>query len=258
MSLHKRPCSANEKVACEDTSNGGENKSDRRCHVFTNDLAVQMKKTLVRKQTTAKKNFFLNDFAPKYFTMVLLLDNFDSYTYNLYDYLLQIGLQVDVKRNHLPLAEYFQKNYTAVVFSPGPSRPKDAGVMNELIRHFHTRIPLLGICLGHQAIGEFFGAELVKHRPHHGKISFLRLHEDAVFQHISLPFQAVRYHSLVLQNLPPELKCIAESEDGNIMAVKHRELPIYGFQFHPEAVMSTQGLALLRNWKNCVLEKKPD
>jgi anthranilate synthase component 2 len=187
--------------------------------------------------------------------MLLLLDNFDSYTYNLYDYLSQIGFEVHVVRNDTALSEITRYNYSGIVFSPGPSRPQDAGVMIQVLEYYYEKLPILGVCLGHQAIGEFFGAQLVKHRPHHGKISLLTTKPDPIFENTGEPVQVVRYHSLVLENLPDCLESIAESEDGKIMALRHKTLPIYGLQFHPEAILTKDGLQILKNWRNRIMQQ---
>jgi len=182
--------------------------------------------------------------------MVLLLDNFDSFTYILNDYLLQCGLHTEVHRNNaISVAEIAAKNYQAIVLSPGPDRPADSGIMNEVIHAFHASKPLLGICLGHQAIGEYFGAQLIKsNQPMHGKTSLIQHTSHPIFNNLE-NFEAMRYHSLLLQEVKAPLQIIAETAAQEIMGIAHETLPILGLQFHPESILTTSGLVLLQNWK---------
>lgn len=182
---------------------------------------------------------------------VLLLDNYDSFTYNLYDYLLQTGVECDVYRNDaLPLAAFEQLDFQAIVLSPGPKRPVDAGLMLPLIRQYRERIPILGICLGHQALGESFGAQVVKARvPMHGKTSVIQHLEHPLFEDIPEFFEVMRYHSLLLQSLEgTDLRSIASSAENEIMALEHITLPLLGLQFHPESILTQHGLQLMKNW----------
>ena len=182
---------------------------------------------------------------------VLLLDNYDSFTYNLYDYLLQTGAECTVLRNDaLSLSAFERLDFEAIVFSPGPKRPADAGLLLPLIERFYQRVPMLGICLGHQAIGEFFGAKLVKAKvPMHGKTTDIGHNGHSLFQGIPTPFTVMRYHSLLLESLDDTpLECLATTGDGEIMALAHRTLPLLGVQFHPESVLTEYGLPLLKNW----------
>jgi anthranilate synthase/aminodeoxychorismate synthase-like glutamine amidotransferase len=182
--------------------------------------------------------------------MVLLLDNFDSFTFILNDYLLQCGLQTEVHRNNaMSVAEIETKNYQAIVLSPGPDRPSDSGIMNEVIHAFHTSKPILGICLGHQAIGEYFGAHLIKsNKPMHGKTSLVQHTSHPIFNNLN-SFEAMRYHSLLLQEVQTPLQIIAETAAHEIMGIAHESLPIVGLQFHPESILTTSGMILLQNWK---------
>ncbi|GAB3828224.1 anthranilate synthase component II [Hymenobacter jeollabukensis] len=192
---------------------------------------------------------------------LLLLDNFDSFTYNLLDYLRQLGVEVVVRRNDTPLPELLALDFDAVVLSPGPGTPRKAGVMMELLAAVYERVPVLGVCLGHQALGEFFGAELRRGaRPMHGKVSEIELNiesnigsnqsAEALFEGLPARIPVTRYHSLVLSQLPAALLPLARTADpsAELMALRHRTLPLYGVQFHPEALLTPHGLALLRNW----------
>jgi anthranilate synthase component 2 len=184
---------------------------------------------------------------------LLLLDNFDSFTYNLLDYFQQLGVEVQVRRNDTPLRELLALSFDAVVLSPGPGQPQAAGVMSALLAHVYREYPVLGVCLGYQAIGEFFGAELTRGaRPMHGKVSNITIadHSEPLFAGLPAQLPVTRYHSLVLRDLPAELVPLAHAVDETqeLMALRHRTLPLYGVQFHPEALLTTHGLDLLRNW----------
>ncbi|WP_347159558.1 anthranilate synthase component II [Pontibacter chitinilyticus] len=181
--------------------------------------------------------------------MLLLLDNFDSFTYNLVDYLGQLGVAAKVVRNDVPLQELAALPVTAVVLSPGPGAPQQAGSMMDVIRSYHERVPMLGICLGHQALGEFFGAKLEKAiKPMHGKISEIICEKDAIFEGLPTRMSVVRYHSLVLRHIPVSIVPLAHTQEGELMAFRHKTLPLYALQFHPEAALTTYGLHMLRNW----------
>ena len=184
---------------------------------------------------------------------LLLLDNFDSFTYTLVDYLKQAGADCVVHRNNVPLDNFINDDYDAVVLSPGPGTPVEAGCLMDVIHHYHNRLPMLGVCLGQQAIGQYFGATLAKSpRPMHGKVSMIRVDtSDPLFQGIPEHVRVTRYHSLTLTDLPPELivtaVCEADERD-EVMAIRHQMWPIWGVQFHPEAVLTESGLSLLRNF----------
>jgi anthranilate synthase/aminodeoxychorismate synthase-like glutamine amidotransferase len=181
--------------------------------------------------------------------MILLLDNFDSFTYILQDYLSQIGLKCEVVRNDIPLKKIILNDYTAVLLSPGPGKPADAGNLLSVIDYYHDKLPILGICLGHQALASYFGATVRKANcPMHGKVSKIYCYPDPIFQNIPTHINVVRYHSLITENLPSALKVLAYTSENDIMAFRHISLPIYGLQFHPEAVLTECGLQILKNW----------
>jgi anthranilate synthase/aminodeoxychorismate synthase-like glutamine amidotransferase len=181
--------------------------------------------------------------------MLLLLDNYDSFTYNLVDYFGQLGVEVHVLRNNTTLEELKKLPIEGVVLSPGPGEPRQAGVMMEVIAHYHDKVPMLGICLGHQALGEFFGAKLDKGiRPMHGKISEISCEPDSLFAGLPAKMPVVRYHSLVLRQWPDCLVPLAYTAEGELMAFRHCDLPLHALQFHPEAALTTYGLDMLRNW----------
>lgn len=184
---------------------------------------------------------------------LLLLDNFDSFTYTLVDYLKQAGADCVVHRNSTPLNRLTDQAYDAVVLSPGPGTPSEAGCLMDVVHQYHNRLPILGVCLGQQAIGQYFGATLVKSpKPMHGKVSTIRVDTtDPLFRGIPEQIRVTRYHSLTLTDLPPELittaLCVSDGPD-EVMAIRHQTWPVWGVQFHPEAVLTESGLALLRNF----------
>lgn len=187
------------------------------------------------------------DFALK----ILLLDNFDSFTYNLYDYLLQLGAEVMVRRNNeLEPEDIKSWNIEALVLSPGPCKPSEAGIMPAVIERWHKELPILGICLGHQGLAEFFGAEVLKAKlPMHGKTSFIEHDGLELFEDIPNPMEVMRYHSLIVKDLTnTPLQVTARTSEGEIMAFRHNTLPIHGVQFHPESILTPQGMDMLRNW----------
>ena len=188
--------------------------------------------------------------------MVLVIDNYDSFTYNLVQYLGELGATLTVKRNDaLRVAEVERLAPERIVISPGPGRPENAGVTVELIRAHASRVPILGVCLGHQAIGVAFGGSIVA-APSllHGKTSTIEHDGEGLFDGLTEPFVAGRYHSLALDaaSVPEDLAVVATAhEDGTIMAVRHRRWPVYGVQFHPESVLTGEGHHILQNFLTC-------
>ncbi len=184
--------------------------------------------------------------------MIVMIDNYDSFTYNIVQYLREMTADVQVFRNDvLTVAELEALHPTGIVISPGPGRPEAAGISEAVIRQFSGQIPLLGVCLGHQAIGQVFGAQIVPaRRLMHGKTSEIRSDGKGIFQGLQRPFKAMRYHSLVVgrEGFPEILEISAESDDGEIMGLRHREHPTEGVQFHPESIMTPTGKRLLRNF----------
>jgi anthranilate synthase/aminodeoxychorismate synthase-like glutamine amidotransferase len=184
--------------------------------------------------------------------MILMIDNYDSFTFNLVQYLRQLGEDVEVYRNdEISLAEIEKMKPAAIFLSPGPCSPKEAGITVDVIRTFYRKIPLMGVCLGHQSIGYAFGAEVVRaDQLMHGKTSQIRHDGQTIFKGVPNPFTAGRYHSLIIKrdSLPDFLHVTAETEDGEIMGIRHRDFPVEGIQFHPESILTPNGKRILRNF----------
>lgn len=185
--------------------------------------------------------------------MILLIDNFDSFTFNLYQYLGELGEELVVYRNNqLTTEQIVDLNPKAIILSPGPGKPEDAGICMDVVREFFNKIPILGICLGHQAIGAAFGgviqrAEIIKH----GKTSLVTHNDCELFSDLPDHFEVMRYHSLIVEevSLPEQLECIAHSNDDQVvMAIKHKQYPVYGLQFHPESIGTPTGKQILNNF----------
>ena len=186
-------------------------------------------------------------------SMVLVIDNYDSFTYNLVQYLGELGADIRVYRNDEVTLDEIQQMYPArIVISPGPGRPEDAGVTGDVIRRFGPTTPILGVCLGHQAIGVVYGGTVCRAQtPMHGKTSTVVHDGKGLFAGIAEPFEAGRYHSLIISgaDVPPDLEVAARTrEDGIIMAVRHRTHPVHGVQFHPESVLTGEGRRILKNF----------
>ena len=181
--------------------------------------------------------------------MILLLDNYDSFTYNLVDYFNQLNVEVKVMRNDEPLDGLIDLDIQGVVLSPGPEKPQSSGHLLKVAEHYFGKLPLLGICLGHQAIGVLQGSDLVKaEKPMHGKLSTIRAQEGILFRDLPDHFEVVRYHSLILKNIPKGYLATALTDQNEIMAIENEGLMACGIQFHPEAVLTQYGIEILRNW----------
>ena len=191
--------------------------------------------------------------------MILMLDNYDSFTYNLVQYLGELGAEVGVFRNdEISVEEIERLRPSHIVISPGPCTPNEAGVTLELVARMAGRVPLLGVCLGHQAIGQAFGGKVVHARQvMHGKTSAIQHNAGGVFRSLPNPFQATRYHSLVIEraSLPACLEITAWTDDGEIMGVRHKTLAVEGVQFHPESILTEHGHAMLKNFLDQSREK---
>lgn len=184
--------------------------------------------------------------------MILLIDNYDSFTYNVYQLVANLGYQVEVIRNdQITATEIAAKNYSAIIISPGPGTPDDAGISLEIIERFAGKLPILGICLGHQAIGQVFGGKVVRAPlPVHGKVSYIEHHDQGIYHGIPQNFAAGRYHSLIVEkeSLPECLEVTASTAAGLIMGLRHKEYFIEGLQFHPESILTPEGRNLVKNF----------
>ncbi|HEY4612927.1 MAG TPA: aminodeoxychorismate/anthranilate synthase component II [Bacteroidota bacterium] len=184
--------------------------------------------------------------------MILVIDNYDSFTYNLVQYLGELGMKQTVVRNDQITVENARAmKPEAIVISPGPCTPKEAGISVELVRQMHREVPILGVCLGHQAIGEAFGGAVVKASlVMHGKTSLIHHTRSGVFKNVESPFRGTRYHSLIVDRntLPPSLEVTAWTDDGTVMGLKHNQFPTYGVQFHPESIATEHGKQILKNF----------
>jgi len=184
--------------------------------------------------------------------MVLVIDNYDSFTYNLVQYLGEMQVELQVHRNdRISLEQIRALRPERILISPGPCSPRESGLSNEIIRRFGPQIPTLGVCLGHQCIGHVFGGNvMVNYRMMHGKVSLIKHNGKDLFAGLPNPFAATRYHSLVIERatLPACLELTAETEEGEVMGVRHRQFPIWGVQFHPESILTQNGRQLLANF----------
>ncbi|WMN07579.1 aminodeoxychorismate/anthranilate synthase component II [Marivirga arenosa] len=189
--------------------------------------------------------------------MILILDNFDSFTYNLVDYFNQLNVDCEVIRNDIHPEKIDISKYDALVLSPGPGRPEDAGYLLDYIKSFESNLPILGICLGHQALAKYFGGEVVQAlKPMHGKLSQVRiLEQNQLLEDMESSFEVVRYHSLVVNIEETLLLPLAETAEGENMIFKHCNKQIFGIQYHPEAALTRYGLKILDNWVNIMKAK---
>jgi anthranilate synthase/aminodeoxychorismate synthase-like glutamine amidotransferase len=186
--------------------------------------------------------------------MLLVIDNYDSFTYNLVQYFGELGQEVTVKRNdETSVAEIKALNPDGIIISPGPCSPKEAGISNEVILAFGPTIPILGVCLGHQCMGDVYGGRVVRApRLMHGKTSPILHRNQGVFNHLPSPFEATRYHSLIVEreSLPDCLEITAETAEKEIMGLRHKTYPVHGVQFHPESILTSHGKTILKNYLN--------
>ncbi len=192
--------------------------------------------------------------------MIAMIDNYDSFTYNLVQYLRELGMPVEVFRNDkISVQDIGDINPSGIVISPGPGRPEQAGISLALLNEFSGKVPILGVCLGHQAIAMAFGGEVISaKRLMHGKTSQVQADGERIYKGIKSPFQAMRYHSLSVsrENFPASLTIVSEADDGEIMGIRHQEHPTEGIQFHPESIMTPVGKRLLRNFLKITEEWK--
>lgn len=183
---------------------------------------------------------------------MILIDNYDSFTYNIVQYLKELGINPEIfKNDEITVNELKKKDFSSIIISPGPGNPNNAGISLEMIKEFYKTKKILGICLGHQCIAQCFGCKIIKDKqPYHGKVSKIYFEEDALFKGTKQGFEATRYHSLIVQNesLTKDIKPLAYTEDKILMALKHKEYPVYGVQFHPEAILTQYGKSLLHNF----------
>ena len=184
--------------------------------------------------------------------MILVIDNYDSFTYNLVQYLGELGAKVHVERNdETSISDIEKMSPDRIMISPGPCTPDDAGISCDVVRHFGGKLPLLGVCLGHQCIGQVYGGKVIRaERLMHGKTSMIQHEGKGVLDGMANPFEATRYHSLIVEkvSLPDELEITGESPEGEIMALQHTSHPVFGVQFHPESILSQDGKRLLENF----------
>ena len=194
--------------------------------------------------------------------MFILIDNYDSFTYNLYHYLGEIGAEVEVFRNdEISVDEIRGKKPQGIILSPGPCTPDDAGICMDIIDKLGANIPILGVCLGHQSIGQIYGGKVIR-APYlmHGKVSKINHTNRSIFKGFKSPFNATRYHSLIVdrESLPDVLEITSETDDGIIMGLSHKQHPVHGVQFHPESIVSEHGHDLLKNFINIAAQFNPE
>lgn len=182
--------------------------------------------------------------------MILIIDNYDSFTYNLYQQIESLGKKCLVfKHDEISIKKIEKLNPEKIIISPGPKRPEDSGISKEVVQKFYTTKPILGVCLGHECIGQIFGSTIVHAKKiMHGKTSQIHHSKDKLFKDVKNPFKAARYHSLVIDKTPKEFELIAWTDDKEIMAIKHQNYPLYGVQFHPESFLTTEGNKIMQNF----------
>lgn len=184
--------------------------------------------------------------------MIVLIDNYDSFTYNLYQQIESLGQKTAVFSNDkISISQLEKLKPTKIIISPGPGRPEDSGISTEVIKKFHKKIPILGVCLGHQAIGQIFGSKVIHAKNIlHGKTSEIYHNKNGIFAKLKSPFTAARYHSLIINQVPEEFELTAWTKEKEIMAIQHKEFPLYGIQFHPESFMTEEGNKLMKIFLN--------
>ncbi|MCX6734974.1 MAG: aminodeoxychorismate/anthranilate synthase component II [Candidatus Peregrinibacteria bacterium] len=182
--------------------------------------------------------------------MILIIDNYDSFTYNLYQQIESLGQKCLVfKNDEITIKKIKELNPEKIIISPGPKRPEDSGISNKVVQKFYTTKPILGVCLGHECIGQIFSSKIVHAKQiMHGKTSKINHTKDTIFKGVKNPFVAARYHSLVIDKTPKEFELIAWTDDNEIMAIKHKKYPLYGVQFHPESFLTTEGNKIMKNF----------
>lgn len=182
--------------------------------------------------------------------MILIIDNYDSFTYNLYQQIESLGKKCLVcKHDEISIGEIEKLNPEKIIISPGPKRPEDSGISTEVVQKFYTKKPVLGVCLGHECIGQIFCSKIIHAKKiMHGKTSKINHSKDKLFKGVKNPFEAARYHSLVIDKTPKEFELIAWTADKEIMAIKHKKYPLYGVQFHPESFLTPEGNKIMKNF----------
>jgi len=182
--------------------------------------------------------------------MILLIDNYDSFTYNLAQQIESLGKKVAVfKNDEIKIAEIKRMSPEKIIISPGPGKPEESGISKEVVQKFYTKIPILGVCLGHQLIAQIFGSEIIgAPKILHGKTSPIVHHKTEIFKNIKSPTTVARYHSLIVKKLPKDFLLLAETKEHEIMAIKHQEYPLYGVQFHPESFLTKEGNTIMKNF----------
>lgn len=182
--------------------------------------------------------------------MILIIDNYDSFTYNLYQQVESLGAKTKIfKHDRISLKEIEKLNPSKIIISPGPKRPKDSGISLAVVQKFYTKIPILGVCLGHQCIGQVFGSKIIHAKEiYHGKTSSIYHGENFLFKGLSNPFIAARYHSLVIEKLPKEFNLTAWDKENQIMGISHKKYPLFGVQFHPESFLTQEGNKIMHNF----------
>tara|TARA_Y100000034_G_C6843347_1_gene381805 strand:+ start:72 stop:638 length:567 start_codon:yes stop_codon:yes gene_type:complete len=188
--------------------------------------------------------------------MILIIDNFDSFTYNIYQRLGEMGYESEVVTNEVSIAKIKKINPSHIIISPGPCTPNETGNCKKIIKYFYKKIPILGICLGHQCIAQVFGSKIVKTKPFHGKEDLFFHNYDVLFRNVKQRFTAARYHSLIVETLPKEFQLVSWNDKKLIMGIKHQQFNLYGIQYHPESILTQDGYTILKNFIENVRNSK--